>query len=470
MSRKVNNIEFKRILIKKYAAKGVGVAKAEDGKVIFARNCVPGDLVDLKVTKKRKSHYFANPISFHKYSKERVEPACVHFGVCGGCKWQMLKYDFQIAYKQQEILDNLTKIGKITFPKALPIIPSKKTYLYRNKLEFTFSNNRWLSEDEINSKEMVTEKNALGFHIANMWDKILDIEECHLQDMPSNEIRLALKKFAIENQISFYDLKKREGFLRNLMIRTSTTGDCMVLVQFYQDDESILFKIMNFLKDNFSQITSLQYVINNKANDTIYDREINCFYGKPYIEEKIKDLTFRIRAKSFYQTNSLQVEELYKVIISFATLTGTEIVYDLYTGIGSIAIYLAKYVKKVIGVDIISDAIKDAVENATINEINNLEFYCSDVKTFFKVMSDKKLPAPDVVILDPPREGLHGTVIEQLKTMLVGKIIYVSCNPATQARDLGMLDDLYEVVKLQAVDMFPQTYHIENVVLLKKRR
>lgn len=450
------------------AAKGKTVAKAPDGRVIFLSNAVPGDLVDVQTFKKRKAYYEGKAIHFHKLSDKRTEAVCEHFGVCGGCKWQHMSYEHQLTFKENEVINNLSRIGKIEIEELIPILGSKEIYNYRNKMEFSFSSHRWLTLEEINSDIQLTDKNALGFHIPGMWDKILDINKCHLQEEPSNAIRNELRRFAVEKQLSFYNLREHKGLLRTLMIRTASTGELMVLVQFGESNQDEIELVLTHLKEHFPQITSLLFAVNQKQNDSIYDLTIQCFAGRDYILEKMEGLSFKIQAKSFYQTNSIQAYELYKITRDFAGLTGDEIVYDLYTGTGTIAQFVSKNAKKVIGIESVEDAIKDAKVNAKVNTIDNVEFYVGDMKNVFSNQFIETHGAADVIITDPPRVGMHKDVVEQLIKANPKRIVYVSCNSATQARDLDLLRDHYKVVKSRAVDMFPQTHHVENVVLLEK--
>ncbi len=469
MARKNRRQIFENIEVIDAGAKGKSIAKAPDGKIIFINNAVPGDIVDIQTIKKRKAYYEGTATAFHKQSDKRVDPVCKHFGTCGGCKWQFMGYDHQLAYKQQEVVNNLTRLGKIELPDVSPILGSKKQFFYRNKMEFSFSDSRWLTLDEIQSKIEIGNRNALGFHIPGMWDKILDIDTCHLQEDPSNDIRNKVKNFATKSKLPFYNARKQEGFLRTLMIRITSTGEIMVLVQFFYEDEQKRTLLLDYIGLEFPEITSLQYVINPKGNDTIYDQKVICYKGTDYIEEEMEGLRFKINAKSFYQTNSEQAYELYKVTRDFAGLTGNELVYDLYTGTGTIAQFVSKKAKKVIGVEAVPEAIEDAKENAKQNAIDNVEFYVGDMKKVFTKDFIAQHGQPEVVITDPPRDGMHKDVVAQLLNISPQKIVYVSCNSATQARDLALLDDTYKVTKIQPVDMFPQTYHVENVVLLEKR-
>lgn len=469
MRRKQNKKQFFEVEVIDAGAKGKSVAKAPDGKIIFLNNAVPGDVVDIQTFKKRKGYYEGKAIHFHKYSEHRETPACVHFGTCGGCKWQHMKYDQQLFFKQKEVTNNLVRIGKVELPEVTPILGCDTPYFYRNKMEFSFSNNRWLSLEEINANATIDNRNALGFHIPGMWDKILDIDKCWLQADPSNDIRNRLKAFAIEQQIPFFDPKQQSGVLRTLMIRTTSTGEIMVVVQFFAATKEQIESILQFLKETFPQITSLQYVINAKGNDTIYDQDVICYHGQNFIVEEMEDLQFKINAKSFYQTNTKQAYNLYKITRDFANLSGNELVYDLYTGTGTIAQFVAKKAKKVIGVEAIPDAIKAAKDNAKHNKIDNTDFFVGDMKSVFNSEFITTHGQPDVIITDPPRDGMHKDVVQQILNILPEKIVYVSCNSATQARDLAMMDLDYKITKTQAVDMFPQTHHVENVVLLEKR-
>ncbi len=469
MARKNRRQIFEQIEVIDAGAKGKSIAKAPDGKVIFLNNAVPGDVVDIQTTKKRKAYYEGSATYFHKKSDKRVAPKCDHFGTCGGCKWQFMSYEHQLAYKQQEVYNNLTRLGKIDLPEVSPILGSEHQFFYRNKMEFSFSDSRWLTLEEIQSETEIENRNALGFHMPGMWDKILDIKKCHLQEDPSNSIRNKINAFATQNGISYYNPRNQHGLLRTLMIRIASTGEIMVLIQFFEEDTEKRTLLLDYINEEFPEITSLQYVINSKGNDTIYDQDVICYKGKDHIEEEMEGLRFKINAKSFYQTNSKQAYELYKVTRDFAELTGNELVYDLYTGTGTIAQFVAKKAKKVIGVEAVPEAIKDAKENAKRNEIDNTEFYVGDMKKVFTKDFISLHGQPDVVITDPPRDGMHKDVVEQLLYISAPKIVYVSCNSATQARDLALLDKEYKVSKVQPVDMFPQTYHVENVVLLEKR-
>ena len=468
MRKKNRRQVFEKIEVIDAGAKGKTIGKAPDGRVIFMTNTVPGDVVDVQTTKKRKAYFEGSAINFHSYSDKRVEPRCEHFGVCGGCKWQHMGYEHQLFYKQKEVENNLRRIGHLDLPESNPILGSKEQYFYRNKMEFSFSDSRWLTLEEIQSEIEIKEKNALGFHIPGMWDKILDIKKCHLQADPSNAIRLEVKDFAVKNNISFFNPRNQYGMLRTLMIRTTSTGEVMVLIQFFEEDKDKRELLLNHLTESFPEITSLQFVINKKQNDTIYDQEIICFAGRDHIIEEMEELQFKINAKSFYQTNSEQAYELYKVAREFAGLTGKELVYDLYTGTGTIAQFVSKNAKKVIGIESVPEAIEDAKSNAANNKIENVDFFVGDMKNVFNKDFIETHGTPDIIITDPPRDGMHKDVVQQILNIAPKKVVYVSCNSATQARDLELMKHLYKVAKVQAVDMFPQTHHVENVVLLEK--
>ncbi len=443
---------------------GKSIAKQE-GLVFFVEGAIPGDIVDVQVFRKKKSFVEGKAVKIHKESEIRSQPFCEHFGVCGGCKWQNMQYASQLFYKQKQVLDALTRLVKIELPEFSPILPSALTTHYRNKLEYTFSNKRWLTTGEIGDVEPL-EPNALGFHIPKRFDKILDINTCHLQPEPSNAIRLAIKKYALDNSLSFFDLREQSGFLRNLIIRTSSTGEVMVIVVFYFEDTDARIALLQFIEKQFSQITSLLYVINSKGNDSISDLDIQLFSGKEYMMEDMEGLKFKVSPKSFYQTNSQQAYELYKITRNFADLQGNEIVYDLYTGTGTIANFIAQKAKKVIGVEYIAAAIEDAKDNSIFNNITNTVFYTGDMKDVLSAKFVEENGRPDVIITDPPRAGMHEDVVKKMLEIGAPKIVYVSCNPATQARDLALLNEKYKVVKVQPVDMFPHTHHVENVVLL----
>lgn len=470
MRRKNKRQIFENVAVVDAGAKGKTIGKAPDGRVIFLTNTVPGDVVDVQTTKKRKAYFEGEAIHFHTLSDKRTTPVCEHFGVCGGCKWQDMEYGHQLFYKQKEVENNLRRIGHLELPETMPILGSKKQYFYRNKMEFSFSDSRWLTLDEINSGKEIEDKNALGFHIPGMWDKILDIKKCHLQEDPSNALRLSVKEFAVANNLSFFNPRNQFGLLRTIMIRTSSTGEIMVMVQFYEDDQEKRELLMDHLASTFPEITALLYVVNPKQNDTIYDQEVICYAGRDHIFEEMEGLQFKITAKSFYQTNSDQAFELYKITRDFADLTGEELVYDLYTGTGTIAQFVAKNAKRVVGIESVPEAIADAKANAVRNGIANVDFFVGDMKNVFNEAFIATNGTPDLIITDPPRDGMHKDVVQQILNISPEKVVYVSCNSATQARDLELMKEIYEVAKVQPVDMFPQTHHVENVVLLKKRK
>lgn len=466
MGRRKKKPLFENIRIESIGAEGKALARVDD-MVVFTSLVVPGDVVDLQVVKKRKNYMEAVVTNIREYSAERTTPFCEHFGTCGGCKWQYLPYTRQLEYKQQQVADQLRRIGKTNIPPILPILGSKQETFYRNKLEFTFSNKRWLTQDEVDSDERIEDTSALGFHIPGMFDKVLDINKCWLQPSPSNDIRNFINSYTRENNLSYFDIKKKEGLLRTLIIRTASTGEVMVIVSFFRDDKKEINALLNAVKEKFPDITSLMYVINEKANDTITDQQIELYTGRDHIFEEMEGLKFKIGPKSFYQTNSGQAYELYKTARSFAGLKGNEVVYDLYTGTGTIANFIARNAKKVIGIEYIPEAISDAKENSALNGISNTEFFSGDMKDVLNKEFLGRNGRPDVVITDPPRAGMHDDVVATLLKMNPQKIVYVSCNPATQARDIKNLSSHYSVAKVQPVDMFPHTHHVENVVLLE---
>lgn len=456
------------VKIIRIAAEGKAIAKVDD-LVIFVPYVVPGDIVDLQLTRKKNSYAEAKVVKIKEYSPVRQDAMCEHFGVCGGCKWQILPYEEQIKYKQQQIVDNLTRIGKVDLPEISPILGSTKTSFYRNKMEYTFSNKRWLTEEEVKSGRSFDNMNVLGFHIPGMFDKVLNINKCWLQDDIANDIRNSIRDFCLDHGYTFFDLRAQEGFMRNVMIRTMSTGQIMLLIQFFYQDIEKQNNLMQYIADKFPQLTSLLYVINSKANDTISDQEVFVFKGEDCIYEEMEGLKFKIGPKSFYQTNSDQAYELYKIVRSFAQLSKDDIVYDLYTGTGTIANFVAGSARKVIGIEFVPEAIEDARVNAELNEITNALFFAGDMKNIFTDDFVREHGRPDVIITDPPRAGMHDDVIDVILSAEAQRIVYVSCNPATQARDLGLLDSKYRVSRVQPVDMFPHTHHVENVVLLELR-
>lgn len=466
---KKNKQVVENLLIEDFAAEGKCIGRHNGAVVFIEGNAAPGDVVDVEILNfKKKKFYEAKVIQTHSYSDKRAEAFCDYFGTCGGCKWQHIKYEEQLQFKWQQVSDHLHRIAKVTLPPIEPILPSDKTTFYRNKLEFTFSNLRWFTLDEIHSGTEL-ERNALGFHIPKRFDRILDIEKCYLQPDPSNEIRNQLRSFALQKGFRFYDQKNNVGFVRNVILRTANTGDVMVIVQFAEPNQSDIEATMAFLAETFPQISSLQYIINTKGNDSYYDQDVVLYAGKPYIEERMEDLVFRVGPKSFYQTNSDQAYELYKVAREFAQLTGQEHVYDLYTGTGTIANFVAKQAKTVVGVEYVPEAIEDAKINSEINGIHNTKFYAGDMKNVLNEAFIAQNGHPDVVITDPPRAGMDEPVVRTLLRMEPTKIVYVSCNSATQARDLAWLDEKYAVQRVRPVDMFPHTHHVENVVVLEKK-
>lgn len=459
---------FENVTITDIAAEGKAIARVND-LIVFVPFVVPGDVVDLQVTRKKSNFMEARPIHFHSYSEQRIEAKCAHYGICGGCKWQILPYSEQIRYKQKQVVDNLTRIGKIELPDISPIIGSDNTEFYRNKLEFTFSNKRWRTNEEIAEGKVFETMNAVGFHIPGQFDKVLDIDKCWLQTEDSNDIRNEVRRYALEHDLSFFDLRNQEGFLRTMMVRTTSTGELMIIMIFFYEDREAQDALLQHIADKFPQITSLLYVINSKANDTITDQEVLVFKGNECIYEEMEGLKFKIGPKSFYQTNSDQAYELYKVTRSLAQLTGNELVYDLYTGTGTIANFLAHQAKQVIGIEYVPEAIADAKVNSKLNNIENTLFYAGDMKDILNTAFIEQHGKPDVIITDPPRAGMHDDVINAILFAEPKRIVYVSCNPSTQARDLSLLDAKYKVAVVQPVDMFPHTHHVENVVLLERR-
>lgn len=457
---------LEQVLIEGIAAEGKCIARVDD-QVVFIEKVAPGDVVDVRVTRKKPSFMEATPVKFHSYSKDRIEPFCEHFGTCGGCKWQHIPYEIQLKYKHQQVVDNLERIAKVELPEITPILGSENIQYYRNKLEYTFSNWRWLTKEEIETSDEI-DRRGLGFHVPGSFDKILDIDNCYHQPDPSNAIRNAVKEFCRTNDFPHFDIKKKTGSLRNLIIRNSVRNEWMVIVQFAQD-EGRNQDLLEFMKTSFPEITSLQYVINNKANETFHDLEVKVYSGQSYISEEMEGIEFRVGPKSFYQTNATQAYELYKIARDYAGLTGSEVVYDLYTGTGTIANFVAKNAKKVIGLEYVEAAIEDAKVNSAINSIENTAFYAGDMKDLLNDDFMASHDRPNVVITDPPRAGMHVDVVNMLLKIEADKIVYVSCNPATQARDIALLDSKYRVTRIQPVDMFPQTHHVENVILLELR-
>ena len=450
------------------AAEGNAIARVND-MVVFVGFGAPGDIADIKIDRKKRNYAEGHIVRLVSPSALRCEPECEHFGVCGGCRWQHLPYEYQLECKQRQVTDALERIAKVELPPINPILGSKRIWEYRNKMEYTFSNRCWLTFEQLNSGEEFPDRDAAGFHIPGAFDKVLDIKKCHLQDDLSNRLRVFIKNFGKEHGYTFYDLREQHGLLRTLMVRIASTGDVMALMVFGEDDENKIKELMTAVESEFPEITSLLYVVNTKANDTVGDLDILTWSGKPYIEEEMEGLHFRVGPKSFYQTNSLQAYELYKVARNFAGLTGNELVYDLYTGTGTIANFVARDARHVIGIEYVADAIEDAKLNAEVNGLKNTEFYAGDMKNVLTYQFIAEHGRPDVMIIDPPRAGMHEDVVKVILNAAPQRIVYVSCNPATQARDLALLDTLYKVIEVQPVDMFPHTHHVENVVKLERR-
>ena len=472
MARKKKPLPLlENITITGVAAEGKAIAKV-DNLVVFVPYAVPGDVVDLQVRRKKHSYAEAEVVKFHRYSEQRATPFCQHFGVCGGCKWQCLPYEEQLRYKQQQVVDNLTRIGKIELPEVSPILGSRHTQCYRNKLEFGFSNKKWLTFEEVASGTKFEVMDAVGFHIPGAFDKILDIDTCYLMDDINNRLRNGIRSYALSHQLTFFDLRAQTGLLRNMMVRTSATGEVMLLLQFCirsAQEEQQSRDLLAHIHETFPEVTSLLWVNNLKCNDTIGDLEVHTYAGTDFIYETMENLRFKVGPKSFYQTNTEQAYELYKVARHFAGLTGSELVYDLYTGTGTIANFVAHQARQVIGIEYVPEAIEDAKENARINGLDNTLFYAGDMKDILNRDFIDRHGRPDVIITDPPRAVMHTDVVNTILFASPRRIVYVSCNPATQARDLALLDSQYRVVAVQPVDMFPQTHHVENVVLLEKR-
>jgi 23S rRNA (uracil1939-C5)-methyltransferase len=460
---------LEKVRITDIGAEGNALARV-DNLVVFVPMLIPGDVVDIKVIKKRKKYLEGRVLKIHEYSADRIEPRCGHFGVCGGCKWQHLPYNLQLKYKEKQVRDNLSRIGKIEFPEVFPIISSSEEYLYRNKLEYTFSDKRWLTKEEISSDTKFENEDALGFHIPGLFDKVLDIERCHLQPEPSNSIKNALREYAHKNGLKFFNLREQAGFLRNIVIRNSLEGKIMLIVVLFHEDVEKREGLLDFLSSEFPEISSLWYVINSKRNDSLNDQDAILYKGDNHLLERMDGLKFRIGPKSFYQTNTKQALELYRVAKDFAALTGKETVYDLYTGTGTIANYIAHSASKVIGIEYVDEAIQDAKINSEINGIHNTFFFAGDMKDILSEQFLVENGSPDVIITDPPRAGMHEDVLKVILKAAPSRIVYVSCNPSTQARDILLMSDDYKVVRVQPVDMFPHTHHVENVVLLEKNQ
>jgi 23S rRNA (uracil1939-C5)-methyltransferase len=459
---------LERVKITDIGAEGNALARV-DNLVVFVPMLIPGDVVDIKVIKKRKKYLEGRVLKFHEYSADRIEPRCRHFGVCGGCKWQHLPYKLQLMYKEKQVRDNLTRIGKIDLPEINHIIGSADDFFYRNKLEYTFSNKRWLTKEEIGSDNKFVKEDGLGFHIPGLFDKVLDIEECLLQPEPSNSIKNAVREYARKNNLIFFDLREQKGFLRNIVIRNSLEGKVMVILVLFHEDVEKREGLLDFLSSQFPQITSLWYVINSKRNDSLNDQNPILYKGDDHLVEEMDGLKFRVGPKSFYQTNTKQAIELYRVAKDFAGFSGNEIVYDLYTGTGTIANFIARLVSKVIGIEYVDEAVKDARFNSGINNLHNTLFFSGDIKDILTGQFFKENGKPDVIITDPPRAGMHEDVVKAIASAAPDRIVYISCNPSTQARDILLLSEDYKVVRVQPVDMFPHTHHVENIVLLKRK-
>ena len=469
MRRKKKNIVLEKVLVEDYAAEGKSLAKV-DGKVIFIEKVVPGDVADVRLLKNKKDWAAGVPIYIHSFSPDRVAPFCSHFGVCGGCQWQMLPYDKQLQYKHRQVEEVLKRIGKVELPVFLPILGAAETRYYRNKIEYTFGNKRYLLKEELSDELISGEQDVAGFHVKGLFDKVVDIQTCYLQAAPTNEIRIAVKEFAKQHNWPFYDIRNHIGFLRTMQVRLCTTGELMVNIVVGENDEQKINMLMEHIQQRFPAITTLLYTVNTKWNDSLHDLEPVVYYGKGYAIEKLEHFQFKIGPKSFFQTNTRQAEQLYSITRDFAELTGNETVYDLYCGTGSIGIFVSEKAKKIIGVEMIDAAIEDAKENAMLNNLSTTAFFAGDVidicnDDFFAVHGK-----PDVIITDPPRAGMHEKLVKKILDMEAPTVVYVSCNPATQARDLNLLDEKYAVTKVQPVDMFPHTHHIENVVQLKLKK
>lgn len=465
--RRNKNIVLENVTVEDYAAEGKSLARQE-GKVIFIENVVPGDVVDIRLSKSKKDWAEGYPIQFHSYSKERAQPFCQHFGVCGGCQWQMLPYEKQLQYKHQQVFDNLTRIGKVALPEFQPIMGALQDKFYRNKLEYTFSTKEYLPAGTFNKEDKAQSlRPVLGFHAKGFFDKVVDIQKCWLQDDLTNQIRNSIRQYAYEHKLSFYDIREHHGMLRTMQVRLCTTGETMVNIVLGEDNEKRRKPLLDFVQQSFPQITTLLYTINLKKNDSLFDLDPQVYSGKGYAIEQLEDFRFKIGPKSFFQTNTQQAERLYQVTREFAELDGSQVLYDLYCGTGSIGIFCSQGAKKIIGVEMIDAAIRDAKENAALNNIDHSFFVSGDVIDVCNDAFFAQHGKPDVIITDPPRAGMHQKLVEKILDMEAPTVVYVSCNPATQARDLQLLDAKYKVTKVQPVDMFPHTHHIENIVQLK---
>lgn len=467
--KKKKDIILENITLTAAGAKGIAIGRTEEGKTVLVSGAIPGDIVNARVRKSKSKYFEAETEEIIVKSPWRVDAKCIHFGTCGGCKWQSMSYDKQLEFKQDEVYNNIKRIGGIEDFVTVPILGAEEQYYYRNKMEFSFSNARWLTKYEISSEENYGSRDALGFHIPGMWSKILDLKECHLQEDPSNAIRMAVRKFATDNGMDFFDVREQKGFLRTLMMRQNSKGEWMVLFQLYREEKANREMLFQYLLENFPQIKTLVYCINSKQNDSIYDQNVQIYSGEGFLMEEMDGLKFKIGPKSFFQTNYKQALELYRKTLEFADLKGDEVVYDLYTGTGTIAQYVARNAKQVIGIESVQEAIDAAIEHAELNGLTNTQFYCGDMKDIFNDEFLANHPKADVLITDPPRDGMHQKVVEQILKLSPEKIVYVSCNSATQARDLALMKEHYTLVKILPVDMFPQTHHVENIALLIKK-
>ena len=467
MGRRKNLPLLDKVTITDIGAEGNAVARV-DNLVVFVPMFIPGDIVDIQVFKKRKRYLEGKVVRVHQYSADRIEPLCMHFGICGGCKWQHLPYHLQLYYKEKQVRDSLVRIGKVSLPEIDPIIGSAEIFFYRNKLEYTFSDKRWLTREEIVSDNEFAKEDAIGFHIPGFFDKVLDIRECYLQPEPSNSIRDAVREFAHKDRLTFFNVREQSGFIRNLIIRNTLGGDVMVIIVFFYEDRKRREGLLDYLDLKFPQITSLMYIINSKKNDSLGDQTAHPYRGNEHLVEEMDGLKFKVGAKSFFQTNTKQARELYRVAKDFADLKGSEIVYDLYTGTGTIANFMASSSQKVIGIEYIEEAVKDAIVNAELNKIDNTFFFTGDIRSILSEQFISNNGKPDVIITDPPRAGMHEDVVRTIIAAAPAKIVYISCNPSTQARDILLMSEHYKVTRVQPVDMFPHTHHVENVILLER--
>ena len=467
---KKKNKRIEKIEIIDIGAKGKAVGKSADGRVVFVENAIPGEIVDIELSRRRRKYYNGKILHYHKLSPDRIEPQCRHFDDCGGCKLQYLSYEKQLFYKAKEVYENIRRLGGVQAKEVLPILPSPQQYAYRNKLEFTFSNRRWLTQQEVESGESFAERDSLGFHVAGRFDRVLDVEECHLMPPFVNDIRNFIREFVKERKWPFYDLKEHTGFLRNLLFRTTSKGQLMVILSFAENKKEWIVELMETLAEKFSEITTLIYFINTKLNDTLYDLDYVVYSGQGYIEEEFDGIRYKIRPKSFFQTNTKQALRLYRRVKELATITKDDIVYDFYTGTGSIALFVAQNAKKVIGVESVPEAIDDANDNAEFNEIKNTSFFVGDIKDIVTEEFFEKQGKPSVIIADPPRAGMHASVINAILKTEPKRLVYVSCNSATQARDIELLSQKYQLDLVQPVDMFPQTFHVENIAVLSLKK